>query len=312
MHGTYFTIKSFAIKQFRYIIEAMDTHARHYRKIRNILIIVLALNWAVALAKILYGMFSHCESMTADGFHSLSDGASNILGLVGIYFSSQPKDFDHPYGHKKYETFFSLGIAIMLFIVAFNLAKESISHLAAPKQPLVGAGSFAVMLITLALNIWVMRYERGKGLTLKSDVLVSDALHTKADIFTSISVIIALVVIKLGYPILDPIATIVICFFIAHAGFEILKQGSAVLCDTAAILEDKKISDIVLAVPGAKTCHKIRTRGRPDDIYIDLHIQVDPDMHIDQAHKISYAIEEALKKNIPEVSDVVVHMEPKD
>jgi len=291
----------------------MQTEAQeHYKYIRRILIIILALNWVVALAKIFYGLFSHCESMTADGFHSLSDGASNIIGLIGIHFAYQPKDSDHPYGHKKYETFFSLGIALLLFLVSFNLLKEGMGHLYQPVLPQVDSRSFIVMIATLAVNIWVMNYERKKGKVLQSDILVSDSMHTKADILTSLSVIIALIAIKLGYPILDPIVTIIICLFIFHAGYVILRQGSAVLCDTAAILDIKKIQDIVLGIKGVKTCHKIRTRGRPDDIHVDLHIQVSPDMHVDNAHKISYAIEEAIKKGIPEVTDVVVHIEPKE
>ena len=291
----------------------MQTEAQeHYKYIRRILIIILALNWVVALAKIFYGLFSHCASMTADGFHSLSDGASNIIGLIGIHFAYQPKDSDHPYGHKKYETFFSLGIALLLFLVSFNLLKEGIGHLYQPVLPQVDSRSFIVMIATLAVNIWVMNYERKKGKVLQSDILVSDSMHTKADILTSLSVIIALIAIKLGYPILDPIVTIIICLFIFHAGYVILRQGSAVLCDTAAILDIKKIQDIVLGIKGVKTCHKIRTRGRPDDIHVDLHVQVSPDMHVDNAHKISYAIEEAIKKGIPEVTDVVVHIEPKE
>jgi len=292
----------------------MNSEAQErYKDIRRLLIIVLVLNWAVAIAKILYGLFSRCESMIADGFHSLSDGASNIIGLIGIHFACQPKDLDHPYGHKKYETFFSLGIALLLFLVSFNLLKEGIGHLFKPAlPPQVDIRSFIVMLATLAVNVWVMNYERKKGLALQSDILVSDAMHTKADILTSLSVIFALVVIKLGYPILDPIATIIICIFIFHAAYVIIKQSSAVLCDTAAILDTKKIQDIVLGIKGVRTCHKIRTRGRPDDIHVDLHVQVSPDMHVDNAHKISYAIEGAIKKEIPEVTDVVVHIEPKE
>ena len=285
----------------------------HYKSIKRILIIILFLNWGVAIAKILYGIFSRCESMTADGFHSLSDGASNIIGLIGIHFACQPEDSDHPYGHKKYETFFSLGIAILLFILSFNLLKEGIGHLYKPVlPPQVDIRSFIVMVATLAVNVWVMNYERKKGEILRSDILISDSMHTKADILTSLSVIIALIAIKLGFPIIDPIVTIIICLFIFHAGYVIARQSSAVLCDTAAILDIKKIGDIVLGIRGVKNCHKIRTRGRPDDIHVDLHIQVNPDMHVDNAHKISYAIEEAIKKGIPEVTDVVVHIEPKE
>jgi len=285
---------------------------KHYNRIRYVLIVVLALNWLVAFAKIFYGFLSKCESMVADGFHSLADGASNIIGLIGIHFACQPIDKDHPYGHRKYETFFALGIAAMLFIVAFNLAKEGITHLFIPlAKPEVGLKSFIVMLATMGINIWVMSYERREGKKLQSDILISDAMHTNADIFTSASVIIALIVIKLGYPILDPIATVLISLFIAHAGYDIIKQSSNVLCDTVA-LDVRKIESIVMEVKGVKNCHKIRSRGRPDDIHIDLHVQVNPDMHVDNAHRISYAIEEAIKKGIPEITDVVVHIEPKE
>jgi cation diffusion facilitator family transporter len=125
-------------------------------------------------------------------------------------------------------------------------------------------------------------------------------------------VLIALIAIKLGYPLIDPIATVIIALFIAYTGYNIVRQGSKVLCDTAPIIDVKKIVDIVLGIKGVKTCHKIRTRGRPDDIHLDLHVQVKPDMHMDEAHQISYTIEEAIKKGIPEITDVIVHMEPKE
>ena len=298
-----------------YIINVMDTSLQeHYNRIRRILIWVLILNWAVALAKIFYGLSSRCASMTADGFHSLSDGASNIIGLIGIHFACQPKDIDHPYGHKKYETFFSLGIAGLLFLVCFNLFREGVKRLYNPVVPQVDFNSFTIMLITIGINFWVMNYEYKKGLLLKSDILTMDSMHTKADIFTSLSVIIALIAIKLklAYRLIDPVVTIMISLFITKAAYDIIKQSSAVLCDTAIILDVKKIVDIVLGIKGVKACHKVRTRGRPDDIYVDLHVQVNPDMHMHEAHKISYTIEEAIKKAIPEVTDVVVHMEPKE
>jgi len=285
----------------------------HYNRIRAVLLIVLGLNWLVAFAKIFYGLSTKCESMAADGFHSLADGASNIIGLIGIHFACQPIDQDHPYGHRKYETFFALGIAAMLFVVAFNLGKEGVLHLFnPPAMPEVDIKSFMVMLATMGVNIWVMNYERRQGKKLQSDILISDAMHTNADIFTSASVIVALIVIKLGFPILDPIVTVLISLFIARAGYNIVKQSSSVLCDTAAILDVRKIESIVLGTSGVKSCHKIRSRGRPDDVHIDLHVQVNPDMHVDHAHKLSYAIEEALKKGIPEITDVVVHIEPKN
>ncbi len=285
---------------------------KHYQKIRKILLIVLALNWAVALAKIVYGLSSRCSSMTADGFHSLSDGASNLIGLLGIHFACQPVDKDHPYGHKKYETLFSLVISAMLFILSFNLIKEGLRRLRHPVLPQVNLGSFAVILVTLAVNIWVMRYEYKKGTALKSDILISDSMHTRADIFTSFSVIVSLTAIKLGFPLIDPIITMFISLFIGFSAFKIIRQSSDVLCDTAVFLDDQKIMDIVLKIKGVAACHKIRSRGRIDDIYIDLHVQVSPDMHMDDAHQISCRIEDMIKSEIPGITDVVVHMEPQD
>ncbi|MBI5206357.1 MAG: cation transporter [Candidatus Firestonebacteria bacterium] len=284
----------------------------HYKNIRYVFILTLIFNWAVALAKIYYGFFSNCISMSADGFHSLSDGASNIIGIIGIHFASQPVDTDHPYGHKKYETLFSMGIALLLFLLAFNLIIKGINQLNNPVIPKIDMISFVIMIITMLVNIIVMKYEYKKGKQLGSDLLTSDAMHTKADILTSLSVIISLIFIKSGYPIIDPISTIVISIFIAFAGYNIIKKGSQTLCDTQAIVDVKKIFDIVLKIDGVKTCHKIRTRGRLDDIHIDMHVQVNPDMHIDNAHKICYKIENSIKKEIPEITDVIIHIEPKE
>jgi cation diffusion facilitator family transporter len=287
-------------------------NGKHYSRVRFVLILVLVLNWGVAIAKMVLGYLTRCQSMAADGLHSLSDGASNIIGLVGIALSSRPVDEDHPYGHKKYETFFSLGIAVLLILVSFNLIRESAEHIFRPLIPAeVNPLSFIVMLVTMGVNISVMKYEFARGSELRSDMLVADSMHTRADILTSLSVIIALIGIKIGYPIIDPIITFVIALFIGYAAFEIVKDASKILCDTAAIIDIKKISGIVMRVGGVKACHKIRTRGRPDDICIDMHVQVDSSMVMKDAHKVCYAIEDALKKDIPEVSDVLVHIEPR-
>lgn len=273
---------------------------------------MLVLNWVVAAAKMIWGYLTRCESMAADGLHSLADGTSNVLGLVGITLSSRPIDQDHPYGHRKYETFFSLGIAALLFLVALNLIREGAYHLFHPVIPAVNTMSFIVMMATMAINVFVMKYEYGKGKQLGSDILVADSMHTRADILTSVSVIIALVGIKMGYPILDPIATLMIALFIAYAGIEIVRDASKILCDSAVIIDVKQVAGIVLGVNGVRTCHKIRTRGRPDDICMDLHVQVDANMSVNEAHDICYAIEEAIKKAIPKTSDVLVHIEPKE
>jgi cation diffusion facilitator family transporter len=247
--------------------------------------------------------------MKADGFHSFSDGASNIIGLIGIWVASRPIDQNHPYGHKKYETLTSVAISALLFFVCFNVIREGIARFIDPVIPEVNLNAFLVMIVTMAVNIFVMVYENKKGKELKSDVLISDALHTRSDILTSASVIITLMAIKLGIPVVDPIASLLIAIFIGYAAVQILRESARVLSDGAAI-PIREIERVVLAIKGVKECHRIRSRGRADDIHIDLHILVDWKMDVHRAHHLSYAIENKIKRDFRGVTDVVVHMEP--
>ncbi len=280
-----------------------------FKQIRKILIVILFFNWLVAFSKLIYGLITRSAAMTADGVHSFADGASNIIGLVGIWAASKPIDEDHPYGHKKYETVATLGIAVMLFLASFDIIKDSILRLFHPVVPDVNMVSFGLMVVTFLINVVVMKYEYKKGSELSSDILVCDSIHTKTDIFVSSAVIVTLVSIKLGFPILDTIVAFAIGILIARAGFEILRKSSDILCDGEAI-EKAKIAKVVSDVSGVKAIHKIRTRGREDDVHVDLHVTVNTSMHVDAAHELSHRISDTLKEKIPGITDVIVHIEP--
>ncbi|MFH1621765.1 MAG: cation diffusion facilitator family transporter [Candidatus Omnitrophota bacterium] len=281
----------------------------HWNKIRKILVIILILNFLVAILKLVFGRMIKSHSMVADGFHSFSDGTSNIIGLIGVWYAAFPSDKDHPYGHRKYETFASIVIAILLFIVCFHILHESFARMLSPVLPQINLISFMVMLSTMAINFGVMRYEHGQGLKLKSDVLTSDAKHTQADMLTSLSVIVSFIFIKLGYPVFDTLFALLIATFIGYAGFEILRTSSQVLCDQA-VLDPKVIKKICMSVEGVNRCHKVRTRGRQDAIHLDLHVLLNEDITLKKAHQISYTIEDSIKKEIPGITDVIVHLEP--
>ena len=280
-----------------------------YQKIFYVLGAILVLNWLVALAKVIYGWMSHSGSMFADGIHSFADGASNIIGMVGISVASQPPDEHHPYGHKKYETFAALAIAALLIVISVFLVKDAFQMFYQPHTPEVTGISFAVMLITMAVNWAVMVYEKNKGRELQSDVLVCDALHTQSDILTSVSVLVSLIAVKLGFPMMDAITTLFIAGFIGWAAFGIVKESSDVLCDRV-VVDESQIRDLVLSVPKIRACHEIRTRGRRDDVHVDLHILVANEMPIAEAHDLASHIEEIIKKHIEGVTDVIVHIEP--
>lgn len=284
----------------------MDTNLK---KIRQVLWIVLLLNLAVSLAKSLMGYLTKSNSMMADGFHSLADSSSNVIGLIGIAAAMKPEDQDHPYGHKKFETFAALGIAALLLIAIISILHEAWGRLENPVIPQISIASFIVMLFTLAVNILVVKYEKKQGEILKSDILISDAYHTTSDIYVSVSVIITLVAIKFGLVWLDTLASLVIAGFIAHAAWEIVSRSSSVLCDQA-MLDEAQVTQTVIQVAGVEGCHKIRSRGRSDDLKVDLHIQVNPRIAVAQAHEISHLVAEALCREHQGVSDVVVHIEP--
>ncbi|MFZ2472021.1 MAG: cation diffusion facilitator family transporter [Methanothrix sp.] len=283
----------------------------YYETVRRILIIIFAINIATALVKGGYGLFTNSLSMSADGLHSLFDGTSNIIGLVGISLAARPPNKEYPYGHAKFETFASLGIAVLLFAGSIQLVIAAVNRLQIHSAPQITELSFAVMGITILINIGVSAYEYILGKKLKSSILVADSMHTRSDILASVGVILGLFAVKIGYPLADPVIALLICGLIFLTGLEILKDNSRVLLDKA-LVEENMIVDLAKSVDGVCTCHGVRTRGTTGEIFVDLHIGVDSSLSIDAAHNVGEEVESAIKRKIPAVRDVVVHLEPKD
>ncbi len=201
----------------------MRTESR-YSEVRQVLVRILFLNLAVALAKIIFGQLSGSISILSDGFHSLTDGASNVVALVGLRLAGKPPDANHPYGHRKFETLAAVGIALFLLIIVVEVAQAAFFRFRSGGAPSVTLASFAIMLATLATNIAVVRAERRAATRLSSELLLADAQHTQSDVLTSIAVIVALAGSAYGYPILDPLAALVIIVFIGYAGFQIARR----------------------------------------------------------------------------------------
>lgn len=290
---------------------SIDSSIANSQRIRQVLLITLFLNVAVAAAKILYGYTHNYISITSDGFHSLFDGMSNVIGLLGIWIASRPPDKEHPYGHRKFETLFTIAISFMIFMTCFQILKKVYSSFSGVSELSVTTASFGIMIATIVINIFVVIYESRKGKELKSDFLLADAMHTKSDIMASTAVIISLIFMKLGYQRADSIVGLIITFFIAKMGYEILKKATDTLVDTV-IISESVIESLVKRVPGIERCMNIRTRGSEHSIYLDMTVFVAPHMTIDTAHGIVDKIEELIKHEIPDVVDVVVHIEPEN
>ncbi len=281
----------------------------YYSTVRKILIVILILNIAVALSKVLYGWYSNSLSMLTDGFHSFFDGASNVVGIIGITLAARPADKEHHYGHWKIETFSSIIIAVLLFLVCLEIVQSAVNRFFNPSTPEITTISFLVMGITILINIAVSWYEYKKGREIDSKILVADSMHTRSDIYASIAVIIGFIAINAGYVFVDPIIALAIALLIAKTGIDIIKESSEVLLDKSTI-DKEKIANIVNSVPGVIQSHKIRTRGKKSQNYIDLHITVDPSFSIDEAHQICDKVEEKLKNTLPGIEEVLIHIEP--
>jgi len=282
-----------------------------FRAIRRVLWITLGLNLIATLAKLIVGYWTGSLSLIADGFDSVFDSASNVIGLVGIYLAARPADADHPYGHRKAETMTALIISSLLFITAWELMKSAVERLREPSliQAEVNVWSFGALLVSILVHLTVVWYELRAGRRLQSDVLVADAMHTRADIFVSLSVIGGLTAVRLGYPIADPILALIISFVIVKIGIDIIRESSPTLMDEVAMPPDQA-ELIAMAVPGVLSCHRVRSRGHESAVYADLHIQVDPAMSTDQAHTIAHQVQRRLRERFPGVQDVTIHVEP--
>jgi cation diffusion facilitator family transporter len=269
----------------------------------------VVLNLIVAAAKIALGYLTGAVSILSDGFHSLADASSNVVALVGVSAAQLPADENHPYGHRKYETMASIGILMFMLLVLSEVARNAIEHLRAPRTPAAIPMGVITMLATLVINVFVVRYESSAGRRLRSEVLGADAKHTKSDVWTTVAVLAALAGVWFGYPILDPIAGLIVSVFIAYACWQIAREASGVLADEI-VLPEEDIRSVVEAVPGVIGTEKIRTRGPADNVFVDLHLWIDGRTPLGEAHALSHVVKDKLMAGFPEIVDVVIHIEP--
>lgn len=281
-----------------------------YARVTEVLTRVLFLNLSVAIAKLVFGYLTGALSIVSDGFHSLADSTSNVVGLVGVRAARQPPDEDHPYGHRKYETLAAGAIVAFLSLAIFELVQLAIERLRGGSEPpQVTALSFGVMIATIGVNLVVVRYEARRGRELGSELLVADSMHTRSDVLTSLAVIVSLIGVKLGFPILDPAGALIVAVFIGNAAYEIARDTSRILTDRI-VLDEDDLRAMVLGVRGVLGCHQIRTRGSSQHAFLDLHVWFSPEMSLREAHRLSHEVKDRLMARYPQIVDAIIHIEP--
>lgn len=283
--------------------------AERYSAVVRVLYRVLFLNLAVAVVKIVLGYSTGAVSILSDGFHSLTDTASNVVALIGVSIARRPPDDDHPYGHRKYETFASLGILVFLILVLVQVLGAAYDRFITGGTPRVFPEGIGIMAVTLVANLFVVAYEEREARRLHSEVLRADARHTRSDVLTTGAVLGALIGVWFGYPMLDPFAAVVVAVFIGRAGWAIAQEASRILADEIVIAESD-VRSVVGAVPEVLGCHQIRTRGSADHVFMDLHVWLDGQTPLESAHATSHIVKDLLMRRFPHVADVVIHIEP--
>jgi cation diffusion facilitator family transporter len=280
-----------------------------YSEVTRVLNRVLVLNLLVAIAKIALGYYTGAVSIVSDGYHSLTDSASNVVALVGISVARRPPDANHPYGHRKYETMASLGILVFLIVVLVEVLTAAADRLVNGGTPRVFPEGIGLMTVTLIVNLLVVSYELREGRRLNSEVLRADAKHTRSDVLTTGAVLGALVGVWRGYPLLDPMAALLVAGFIGQACWSIAQEASRILADEIVIPESE-VRKVIQSVDGVIGCEKIRTRGSADHAFLDLHLWLDGQMPLSEAHSTSHVVKDRLMGRFPQLADVIIHIEP--
>jgi cation diffusion facilitator family transporter len=279
-------------------------------QIRHILSVVLALNLAVAGAKLGYGFVSGSVAMSADGFHSLLDGFANVVGIVGIAVAARPPDREHHFGHGRYETLASMAIGALMAVGVLEIVQSAVGRWQTGETPQVTQLSFGVMLGTMAVNSGVTIWERRAARRLRSDLLEADARHTGSDVLVSAAVILGLIGERSGLRGADAAVSLVVAGMVAWAAWGILREASLVLTDAATDVEPKALLAAIVTAPGAITAHNLRVRSSGGRNWVEVHVTVDPDLTVKQAHEVATEVESAIRKEVGPETQAIVHVEP--
>lgn len=287
----------------------MQTQAKTRQEVRRVLLVTLVLNLTVAASKIIIGLATGAISITADGFHSLMDGTSNLIGLFAHRIAGQPPDESHPYGHQRFETLGALAIGILLLLTMFEIVSGALERLSSGERPEVTPLAIAVLIGTLAVNLFVSRYERRVGERLKSELLIADAANTGADVFVTLSVLFSMVLVSLGFNWADPVAALLVVVLIGRAAWQIVRNTGGILVDTAPFTTTQLVA-IVEQVPSVGRVLRARSRGSVDAALVDIDVEVAPEMTADHTAAIATAVREKLEQSFDGIREVDVHFTP--
>jgi cation diffusion facilitator family transporter len=276
------------------------------RDVRAVFLWTGAANLAVLAAKVAVGIATGSAAVLGDAVHSLADVSNNAVALVALRFAVVPPDRDHPYGHRKYETLAVFGLALLLSVLAVELALRTLERGA--REVLRPDWGLATMVGVLLTNVVVASWQGRQARRLDSDLLRADSRHTFTDVLVTLTVIAGWQSAARGQAWLDTAATLAIAGLILYLAFGLFRRAIPVLVDQSAADPDE-LRAVVSAVAGVRSTRRVRSRGRGREGWMDVVVTVDPGLSTEASHRIADDVERALAERF-ESCDITVHVEP--
>lgn len=269
-------------------------------------------NIALTAFKLFAGITGHSGAMLSDAIHSLSDVFATIIAFLGVRLSKKPQDKEHPYGHERFECVASLFLGLILLATGLGIGKSGLEKiLRGNYEQLAVPGIIAliaaiVSIISKEAMFWYTRYY---AKILNSAAFMADAWHHRSDAFSSIGSLIGIAGAMVGFPVLDCIASVIICLFILKVSYDILKDSIMKMVDTSCGDDyENKLTDYIEKQTDVIKVDSLHSRMFGNRIYIDLTIQVDGDMPLRDAHTIAERVHNNVEKNFPDIKHIMIHV----
>jgi len=281
------------------------------RQIKSITYFGMVINIALSVIKVVIGLFTSSLALVADGIHSLSDFATDVAVLLGFRLGSKEPDQSHPYGHGRAETFSAGLIALILIIVGGAMIYYATLAIARDEMTTPHLGILVVAVISIAAKEWLYRITQKAAIKSHSPALYANAWHHRSDAFSSVAVVIGFISLEFGFGHGDQVAAIAVGLMIVWVGVKIVGDAFRELTEAAVDTETiEHIKEIINSDSSIRQWHKLRTRMVGREVFLDLHILVDPDLKITDAHEISESLEKTLDEQITRPINITVHIEP--
>jgi len=278
---------------------------------KNSTLASVCVNLFMSALQIVIGIFSHSQALIADGIHSLSDLVADFVVLFANHHSQKDADEDHPYGHQRFETAASLALGLILLAVGIGMLWSAFEKLKNPGDiPAVHSIALVIAALALVAKESLFRYMLKVAKRVRSSMLVANAWHARSDAASSLVVGVGIIGNLLGYPILDPIAALIVGLMIGKMGWDFGLEAFNDLVDRAA--DDREVQAIektIRATPGVLGVHDIRTRKMGDMIIVDAHIEVNATLTVEQGHDIAFSAQRAVQQH-HRVLSVMTHVDP--